>query len=287
MKRLKTVVGQYHHMRPLRDATVKPERAELEFVDFKAVGASFNDMLKDQRYDVCEMALVAFMQAVERGAPIRMLPVVALGGFVHRSIYYMPSRGPLTPFELADKRIGVRSYSQTTGVWARGVLAEQFGLDLTSPTWVATDDAHVAGFQDPSNVENLGTREAMGSLLLAGTVDAAVLHPTQRPAAEFAPLIADPEKAAADWFDRHRVVPANHVICVAPSVWNDPRLLEDVYSMFVRSYRAAGVPEANDRDPLSYDHPHLIKTVKVASDLALQQQLISAPFNAADAVIAL
>lgn len=280
MEKLSVVLGRYPHMQALRDRTVRSDRVEFEFTEFKAVGAAFNDMLLDQRYDVCEMALVAFMQAAERGVPVRMLPVVALGGFVHGCLYYHPGRGPLSPTALAGKRIGVRSYSQTTGVWARGILAEQYGLDIASATWVATDEAHVAGFEDPPYVHNLGTRQQVGDLLLDGTVDAGVLHPTQKPAPELAPLIPDPEGAARQWFGRHRIVPVNHVVCVAPRVWQDPALLAQVQEMLARSYRAAGVPAATDDHPVSYGHTHLTRALSLASDIACAQHLLGAPFRA-------
>jgi 4,5-dihydroxyphthalate decarboxylase len=273
-------------MQPLRDGTVSSDLVQLDFVDFKAVGAAFNDMLRDQRYDVCEMALVAFMQAFERGSPVRMLPLVALGGFLHGSLYYNPARGPLSPHDLAHKRIGVRSYSQTTGVWLRGALVEQFGLNLDTVTWVTTDEAHVEGFNDPPNVHNLGTREQIGDLLMAGKVDAGILHPTQRAAAELQPLLAASDKATSDWFNRYRIVPVNHVVCVAPSVWQEPRLLAEVGTMFTNSYRVAGVADPIDRDPISYDRSYVLKAIEVASDLALRQRLIRSPFNATDAVLA-
>lgn len=283
---LKTVLGQYPHMRALRDGTVRNDRVKLEFVEFRAVGAAFNDMLRDQRYDVCEMALVAFMQAVARGVPVRMLPVVALGGYVHGCIRYCPSEGPLVPAALAGKRVGVRSYSQTTGVWARGALAQQFGVDLQSVHWIATDGAHVEGFTDPANVTNLGTREQIGDLVLQGRVDAGILHPNQEAPAQLSPLIPDLDRWTADWFDRHRIVPVNHVVCVGPSVWQDADLVAELSTMFAASYRRANVPAPDDHIPVSYDRSRIVRAAAVASDLAQQQHLIDASFDAANAILA-
>lgn len=284
-RKLSFVLGQYTHLQPLRDGAIESDLVTPEFVDFPAVGRAFNAMLEDQRYDVCEMALVAFLQAVERSVPIRMLPLVTLGGFVHEGIFFRPAAGSLSPYALAGTRIGVRSYSQTTGVWARALLEEQFGFDIKASTWITTDDAHVPGFTDPPCVRNLGTKGPVQELLSTGMVDAAILHPTHNPAADFAPLIDDAPRASEQWFEAHRSVPINHVICVGPSVWSDPRLVEEVYSLLTGSYRAAGVPAADDRDPVTYDAPRISGVIDLVSTLAARQGLVGPGLDVSQAVL--
>jgi len=284
-RKLSFVVGQYPHLQPLRNGKIQSDLIAPEFIDFPAVGRAFNAMLEDQRYDVCEMALVAFLQAVERSVPVRMLPLVTLGGFVHQGIFFRPAAGGLSPYALSGKRIGVRSYSQTTGVWARALLEEQFGLEIKASTWVTTDDAHVRGFVDPPHVRNLGTKGPVQELLANGTVDAAILHPTHKPAADFAPLIGDAARASARWFGAHQSVPVNHVICVGPVVWSDPRLVEELYSVLAASYRAAGVPAADDRDPVSYDAPRIARAIKLVSAFAADQGLIGRDLDMSKAVL--
>lgn len=285
MTNLSTVVGRHPQMQLLREDTPLAGEPTFDFIEFKAVGAAFNDMLRDQRYDICEMALIAFMQAVSGGAQLRMLPVVALGGFVHDCIRYAPALGAQSPSRLAGKRIGVRAYSQTTAVWARGALTQQYGLDADSVQWVATDEAHVAGFEDPPNVKNLGTREAVGDLLEDGRADVGILHPTQVPAASLAPLIPDTKSATAAWFERYGVVPVNHVVCVGPKVWKDPLLAAQVQARFARAYAAAGLSNPDSQVAASYDRAMLLQAIRVASELALQQHLITEPFDADSALL--
>ena len=272
-------------MRALRDGSVRSDVVEFDFVNFAAVGKSFKGMIADQRYDVCEMALVAFLQAYSQSSPLRILPVVALGGFLFGNIYRDASSVSLSPYQLSDKRIGVRSYSQTTAVWLRAGLSEQFGLDVEKAVWVANGSAHVSGVKDPPNVEHVEASRSLEDLLRDRVVDAVILHPNQRPTTKVRALIAEPGKAADEWFDRHGVVPVNHVICLAPSVWREPQLVAEVFSMFRRSYRLAGVPDASDRNPLSYDRGQVGRAFELAVELAVDQKLIPSPVDSSDAMV--
>jgi 4,5-dihydroxyphthalate decarboxylase len=179
---------------------------------------AFARMVRDLEFDVCEMALATYLQAREAGVPITLLPLVRVGGTHHKSLTRLPATG-LRPEDLRGKRVGVRSYSQTTGLWVRGILREEYGIEAADITWVTTEEAHVAGYREPRNVVR-STVATVGELVRTGAVDAAVLGPKAAggQGAGLVPVIPDAEAAAAAWVERHGTVPVNHMVVVRDDV---------------------------------------------------------------------
>jgi 4,5-dihydroxyphthalate decarboxylase len=189
-------------------------------------------MVRTQKYDVCEMAIGAFLQAHEAGKPLFLLPVVMVGGFHYKSVYVAPDV-PVEPADLRGKRIGVRSYSQTTGLWARGWLAADYGVTPDSVTWVTTEGSHSDAYEDPANV--VRTENSLPGDLRGGQISAAILG-TGAPA-DLVPVIADWAERSRAWHAKHGTVPINHMVtvtrdtptcwtpCISPSPTASPRPL--------------------------------------------------------------
>src|SRR5207245_7518712 len=121
----------------------------LDFVEVKPTNLAFKPMVREQQFDVCEIAIVTFLQAKAYGKPLALLPAVMLARFQHGCMLYNSARGALAPLELDGRRVGVRAYSQTTGVWLRGILANDYGLDAERVRRVTCDVALVAESADP------------------------------------------------------------------------------------------------------------------------------------------
>ncbi|MDA8398273.1 MAG: hypothetical protein M0Z29_10575, partial [Actinomycetota bacterium] len=115
MEKITIVLGNYPHTE-----LIKAQHAiagiEAEFPEISPVHDAFDDMVRTQRYDVCEMAIGAFLQAHDAGKPLLLLPAVMVGGFHHGSIFASPVNTPPSPAAVRGERIGVRAYSQTTGL---------------------------------------------------------------------------------------------------------------------------------------------------------------------------
>jgi 4,5-dihydroxyphthalate decarboxylase len=98
-------------------------------------------------FDVCEMSFTTYLTAHASGKPFTALPVFPLCGFHHGAITGSANEARIVPLELEGRRVGVnRSYTVTTGVWARGILADEYGVDLDKVTWVLSGDGHVAEY---------------------------------------------------------------------------------------------------------------------------------------------
>src|SRR5918911_4886734 len=155
----------------LKDGRVTPDGYAFRFEEVSPVTKAFRIMCRELAYDVCEMAATTYFVAREHGKPFTALPIFLTRGLHHKAVL---AREPGDPKALEGTRVGVnRGYTVTTGVWARGILATRYGVDLDSITWVRSDVEHVAEYEPPPNVE-LAQGLDLGAAVLAGELAAAV-----------------------------------------------------------------------------------------------------------------
>ena len=156
---------------------------------------AFKPMVREHAYDASEMALVTYLQAKAYNKGLKLLPATMLARFQHGTVLYNSERGTLAPKDLAGKRIGVRSYSQTTGVWMRGILQNDYGVDLSGVQWVTFEDGHVAEAKDPPGVIRSKGKD-ITEMLLDGELDAAIYGAAMPKDARLKSVIADPDGEA-------------------------------------------------------------------------------------------
>src|SRR6476620_1669689 len=214
----KTALVTYPHTQALKDATVVPRTFTFDFEDVPVIIKAFRRMVRGLEFDISEMAITTYLTAKAHGKTFTAIPVFPMRAFHHGAILDNTKSGIRTPKDLEGRKVGVnRGYTVTTGLWARGILQSEYGVDLNKVTWVPTDDEHVLGFQYPPNVDNSCRGKPMKDLLLSGTVDAA-LGEVGVEAPEIKPLIPDARNAAFDYFRRTGVYPINHGIVIKDSV---------------------------------------------------------------------
>lgn len=255
---LNTAIVPYPHVRALLDGRVASDRVRFVFHDVVPVTRAFRRMVRTLEFDLCEIALTTHAQAHAFGKPITALPVVLMRGFHHAALV-CPTASPLRgPRDLAGKRVAVRAYSQTTGVWLRGILLEQYGVDHRGITWVTEEDAHVQEYVDPANVQCIAPGQDLRAMLLAGEVDAGIAL-AGLDASQVRPVIADAEAAAAGWYRQTGAYPVNHVVCVRTALLDaHPWLADELMRLFTAARDAAGEPSAEERfrpwvgEPLPY-----------------------------------
>jgi 4,5-dihydroxyphthalate decarboxylase len=237
---LRTALGKSPLVRALKDGTVASDRVRLDFVEVEPVTRAFRRMVRAQEFDLCEIALTTHAQAHAYGKPITALPVVLLGGFHHGALICRrgsPLRGPA---DLAGKRVGVRAWSQTTGVWVRGILQAEYGVAPDAMTWVTEEDAHVQEFADPPFVERIAAGQDLRAMLLGGEIDAALAVAGFDPA-QVRTVIPDADAAAAAWHRKTGAYPVNHVVVVKDSfLAAHPWLAAELMRLFEASRQSAG-----------------------------------------------
>ena len=128
--KLNVMVGDYPNTVALIQGKVRSDRLQLNFAEAKVPHDHFKRVVKGE-FDVAELAIMTYLQAIGYGRPLVALPVVLHGRFQHAQIAYNADRGTLTPADLHGKRVGVRTYPQTTPTWVRGILQNDYGVDLS------------------------------------------------------------------------------------------------------------------------------------------------------------
>jgi len=164
------------------------------------------------------MAIVTALQALAYGKPLLLLPVTIAARFQQRCLIAMNATAPLTPADLPGRRIGVRAYTQTTGVWIRGILQNDYGVAPEAIRWITQEGAHLAEYKDPDWVERAAPGRSLVDLLRAGEIDAAILGNDLPDDPDLVSVIANPDAAAQAWFAKHAVVPINHMMMVRKDV---------------------------------------------------------------------
>ncbi|HEX5117466.1 MAG TPA: hypothetical protein VFW65_19925 [Pseudonocardiaceae bacterium] len=256
---LKTVTRTQGNNLALKDGAVTPRTFDFEFEEIPVLVDGFRRMVRGLEFDVCEMAFTTYLCAKEHGSPFTALPIFLVRAFHHGAIIQDTRAGLTKPKDLEGRRVGVnRGYTVTTGVWARGVLATEYGVDLDKVTWVLSGDEHVASYEPPANVEPMRSGATLPALLTEGDLAAAVSVSWDDPAA--APLIPDAEAAGFAALRSRGHYPINHLVVVKDSLLAEhPGLAADVFETFAEAKRRY-VRRLRDNEiesPTSVDRMHL------------------------------
>src|ERR1700761_9131643 len=212
--RLRTLLGTHPSTAALKDGSVKSDKLALDFADYSPTHKGFKPMIREQAFDVSEMAIVTYLMAKSFAKPMVLLPSVVVARFQHPYAVYRAALGEFKPGDLKGKRVGIRSFTTTTGAWLRGILANDYGVDLNSIDWVTFEDAHVAEFRDTTVRAPQGKQ--IVQMLIDGELDAVLGENAEHP--DLKPLFADPTAEAKAWFARHGVRPINHMVVVSQSL---------------------------------------------------------------------
>ncbi|OBZ93426.1 phosphate ABC transporter substrate-binding protein [Pararhizobium polonicum] len=235
--KLHTLMADNVSTKSLKSGAIRSDLVSFDFdEEQELVHNSFKPMVREGRFDWGELAIVTFLQAKYYGKPLVLLPAVIGGRFQHQCIAYNTDRGTLSPGELAGKRIGVRSYTQTTGAWVRGILQNEYGVDPATVHWVCFEDAHLAEFSDPSNVERAQKGKKLSQMLLDGDLDAAMLGSDMPNDPRLKTVIPNPKKDALEWYERRHVIPMNHMAVVSEDLARQrPDVVRELYRMLLES----------------------------------------------------
>lgn len=240
---LKTNLAESPITKALRDGRVRSDLVTLDFCGPKTAHDGFKPMVRHNEFDVGELAIVTFMQAQSFGKPYVLLPVPVVGRFQHHCIGFNKEFGHLNPKDIEGRKVGVRTYAQTTGLWVRGILQHEYGVDLDKVTWLTVDESHLAEYQDPPNCQRLPKGTSIAQMMLDGELAAAILGNDMPDDPRVSRLIPDPHAAAAQWYALEGVIPVNHMFAVNQTLSKErPDVVREIYRMLVESRALA--PEA-------------------------------------------
>jgi 4,5-dihydroxyphthalate decarboxylase len=292
--KLKTVFRPDGHTAPLRDQTIKHKTFEVDYVDMPVLIQAFRRMVRGLEYDICELAMTTYICARAYGKRLTAIPVFPARVFHHGAILVNKKSGIREPKDLEGRKVGVhRGYTVTTGVWIRGILQHQYGVDLSKITWLLSGDEHVAEFRAPSNVVPIEKGQNLEDMIASGEIPAAVNVEVDHP--DVKTLIPNPTQAGFEALRTTGHYPINHTVVVRDELLDaHPGLAEDIFNAFaeakrlyverLRSGQIAAptktderykrVMEITGRDPLPYGVAANRQMIDTVMQYAIDQKIL-------------
>ena len=288
---LRTAIGSYGHTTPLMDGSVASEMFDMEHIEVSPITSVFRRMVRGLEFDVAEMALSTYFCARAHGKRFTAIPIFLTRAFYHGGIVHNIRSGIKTPKDLEGRKVGVRSYTLTPGVWTRGILQNEYGVDLNAVTWVLSGDEHVAEFIAPSNVVSSPNND-LAAMLLSGEIDAAI-GAGAIDAPDIQPLFPESRQADDAWHRKTGIYPVSHLLVVKDAVLEaNPDLAPELFKAFneakapyLRRLRSGDASSPDDKallkmaeivgdDPIPYGYANSRKTLETFVDINVEQGII-------------
>jgi 4,5-dihydroxyphthalate decarboxylase len=301
---LTLAVADYPHTSAVRNGSIPIEGVDAEFITVQPQIAAFRRMVRTVEFDVCELAPTTYLIARAYGAPFVALPIFLQRRFHHSGLLVHPDAGITTPKDLEGRKVGVRAYSVTTGVWTRGILMDEFGVDCSKVTWVVDDEEHVTQLQLPPNVVRAPAGTSLADMMARGELAAgfqanAGIGRTGSPTggwktvdANYPELFPNADALEAEWYARTGIYPMHGTVVVKDSVLTGhPWVATSLFRAFSQAKEAwlatldtRGGDHASDkkhaslrrivgRDPLPYGMDANLATIAALEDTAFKQGL--------------
>jgi 4,5-dihydroxyphthalate decarboxylase len=266
--RLRTLLGDHPCTAALRSGAIKSDLVAFDFIDYAPTNKGFKPMVREAAFDLSEMAIVTYLMAKSFAKPMVLLPDVVLARFQHGYALTNAKQGALKPADLNGRRIGIRSFTTTTGAWLRGILANDYGVDLSSIDWVTFEDAHVAEFVDTTKRAPAGKQ--IIQMLIDGELDAVLGEKSDQPGLK--PLFADVAAVEKAWFAKHGVLPINHMVVVSKTLADShPEIVREVHRLLVESAKLSTIGPR-------FDPAEMRRSLQMITRYAVQQQLIAGEY---------
>jgi len=306
---LSVALGNYGHTAPIKDGSVPIKGVKPNFVEVEPIIAAFRRMVRETAYDVCELAPTTYVIARSLGAPFKALPIFLMRRFHHGGFVYRRDSGIKAPKDLEGKSVGVRAYSVTTGVWTRGILQNEYGVDPSRVTWVVDDEEHVTTMKLPPNVIKAPEGKSLAGMMAAGELQAGFTGPagigragpptsgweSKGGVAEdtYPELIANAAEEEARWYERTGIYPIHGLIVVKDEIlernpWLPAAMLEAFEAAkapYIERLKSGTGESADDKryqalmpvvgDPLPYGMKANAASIEALIDYAYQQKLIA------------
>jgi len=271
---LRTLLGDYPNTKALKSREVHSSSVAFDFADVKVPNTAFKDVVRHLKYDVAELAIVTYLQAKTHNKPLVLLPAVVVGALPHPFLVYNAERGRIAPADLNGKRIGIRAYSVTTAAWVRGVLQNEYRVDLNSINWVTFEDPHVAEYSDPPTAVRAPAGKSLVQMLIDGEIHAGVVGGPDLKDVRLQPVIPNPNAAAQAWCEKHGVLPINHMLVVKESlVKANPAAVKEIFRL-VRESKQAMSPMGTELDPIQFGLANIRRSLELIAEYSTQQGLI-------------
>jgi 4,5-dihydroxyphthalate decarboxylase len=270
---LRTNLSEYPVTAAIRDGRVSSSVVKLDLCGPKTAHDGFKAMLRQGAFDAGELAIVTYLQARAFNKPFVILPAPISGRFQHHCVGFNVEHGQLNPKDIEGKRVGVRTYAQTTGLWVRGILQHEYGVDLDKVRWCTIDEGHLLEYHDPANCEILPKGSNLGEMMLKGELTAAILGVDMPKDPRVRTLVPDAPAAAKAWYKREGIIPINHLFAVHQDISRErPDVVRELYRMIKEGRDHAPPDVVAGLPPLGLEANR--KGLQMAIDWSYEQKII-------------
>ena len=236
----KTALKRYPHTAGIIDGAISDPLVQLDCEEVEPIYKAFAPMARKQIYDVSEMAIVTYLQAKAYNKPLILLPTVVAARLQQKCIVYNAKRHPMGLSDLAGAKVGVRAYTQTTGMWVRAILAGTYGIPTESIQWITFEEGHLAEYDDPAFTTKMPAGSDMLGMLKSGELDAAIFGNDLPSDDGIESLIPNFAQADEVWYEKNGFVPINHMAVITrAAAEKNPDSVKAVYRMFKEGKAAA------------------------------------------------
>ena len=253
MAKLRLSLGcwDYDRTRALLDGTVRVDGIELVYLNMP-VEETFFRMLRNREFDVAELSLSSYTVSLFRDPkPFIAIPVWPSRFFRHSSIYVNTQSGIREPGDLSGKRISNPEYQMTAPVWIRGLLQDEYGVPVDSPTYVTGGEEEPGRDEKiklelPSNirVQPIGPAQTLSNMLAEGEI--AALQTARMPSTYLTRpdrvrrLFENYPEVEKDYFRRTRIFPIMHTIAIRRELYEaHPWIAMSLYKAFAQAQKIA------------------------------------------------
>jgi len=255
-------VGVYDRTLPLMAGLFDIEGVEAAF-DIAPLEELFARAFDEQAFDIAEMSCSNFLYLTAIGeCPYVGIPVFPSRSFRHSAVYIRTDRGIKSPQDLKGRRVGVREFSMTAALVARGVLEDEYGVRSQDIEWVygpadSTDSNPIARkLPDGVSISLAKPGENLSDMLKAGEIDAMVAY--KPPKVDLGPqsavdrLFPDYPQVEADYNRRTGLFPIMHLVGVRRDVAEaNPGLCVRVCDAFERARQYAMTRSLEEQAPFT------------------------------------
>jgi 4,5-dihydroxyphthalate decarboxylase len=282
---LRTNLADSPSAKAVKAGEVSSPLVNFDFCGPQTANQGFKPMVREGKFDAGELAIVTYMQALDYGKPLVLLPAVMVGRFQHQFFVCRKEKSPMDPKTLEGKRVAVRSYTQTTGVWVRGILQDEYGVDLSKLKWLCWDDPHLAEYTDPSDLVERAPPgyKSLNDVALAGEADAVIPAADLLANPEMRTVIQNPDETGRKWGEKYGCGHVNHFFAVHSALPKErPDVVKEIFRVLKESKSRAGLPKAGEIDQLPFGVENCRKSIELIARYAYEQKIVKKLYKIED-----
>jgi len=275
--RLATNLANSALAKAAKSGEVSSDLVQFDFCGPTTANQGFKPMVREGKFDAGELAIVTYMQALDYGKPLVLLPATMVGRFQHQFFVCRKERAPMDPKTLEGKKVAVRAYTQTTGVWVRGILQDEYGVDLNKLKWLCWDDPHLAEYTDPPELVERAPKDSksLNELALAGEADAVIPAADLLAYPDMRTVVENPDEAGRQWGEKYGCGHINHMFAVHSDLPKErPDAVREIFRVLKESKAHANLPKTGEIDQLPFGFEDCFKSLDLITRYAFEQKVV-------------